>query len=180
MTTRTSFWLLRRLEEVICCSCLVIIAVSVFSQVVARYIFSIALHWTEEVAAMSMVWAVYMGAALCVRERFHIRIIVAVRALPLNFGRLVVYLADILLAIFFVFMMKIGYDFLLVAWKFPSLSPSLGINQFYPQSVLFIGYGLMLVRLFQVYIDWYRSGSVGLPGMLEEDADIREGQERPL
>ena len=31
---------------------------------------------------MSMVWSVYMGASLCVRERFHIRILAGVMVLP--------------------------------------------------------------------------------------------------
>ncbi|MEM7319274.1 MAG: TRAP transporter small permease subunit, partial [Pseudomonadota bacterium] len=57
-------WLERHFEELICCTCLTVIAICVFAQVVARYVFSIALHWTEETAAICMVWAVYMGAAL--------------------------------------------------------------------------------------------------------------------
>ena len=32
-------WLERHFEELICCTCLVIIAVAVFAQVVARYVF---------------------------------------------------------------------------------------------------------------------------------------------
>ena len=75
-------WLERHLEEFVCCTCLVIISVAVISQVIARYIFEMALRWTEETAAYAMVWAVYTGAALCVRERFHIRIMVAVQSLP--------------------------------------------------------------------------------------------------
>ena len=87
-------WLEKHFEDLICCSCLAIIAVSVFSQVVARYIFEVALHWTEEVASICMVWAVYMGAALCVKERFHIRILVAVKALPNRLSRLTIFFAD--------------------------------------------------------------------------------------
>ena len=96
-------WLERHFEELICCTCLVIIAVAVFAQVVARYVFEVALHWTEETAAMAMVWAVYTGASLCVRERFHIRIMVAVQALPERFGKVVVFVADLLWAFFCVF-----------------------------------------------------------------------------
>ena len=80
-------WLERNFEELICCTCLSVIAVAVFAQVIARYVFEIALHWTEETASIAMVWAVYMGASLCVRERFHIRILVGVQALPTRFGR---------------------------------------------------------------------------------------------
>lgn len=165
-------WLERHFEELICCSCLTIIAVSVFSQVIARYVFEVALHWTEELASMSMVWAVYMGASLCVRERFHIRILIAVASLPEKLGRFVIFIADGFWAFFCMFMVWVSWDFLAVAWKFPSISPSLGINQFYPQSILIIGYGLMLIRLFQTYLEWHREGSVGLPGMLAEEGDL--------
>ena len=172
-------WIARHFEELICCTALVIIAFSVFAQVMARYVFEIALHWTEEVAAMSMVWAVYMGASLCVRERFHIRILVAVQALPGLLSRYVIFLADITWALFCLFMLLISWDYLIVMAKFPTISPSLGINQFYPQTILFIGYGLMLIRLIETYWTWYREGAEGLPGMLDEDG-ISEPQEQNL
>lgn len=162
-------WLGRHVEELICCTCIAVIAVAVFSQVIARYIFEIALHWTEETAAIAMVWAVYTGASLCVRERFHIRIVVAVQAMPTRFGRVVIFLADILWAGFCIFMLKVSWDYLYIFWRFPEVSPSLGINQFYPQTILIFGYGLMLIRLIQTYIYWYRDGANGLPGMLNED-----------
>ena len=162
-------WLERNLEELICCSCLIVIAVCVFSQVVSRYIFESALHWTEEVAAISMVWAVYMGASLCVRERFHIRILVGVQSLPVKLGKPIIIFSDICWAFFCLFMVKVGWDYLAVFWKFTSRSPSLGINEIYPQSILVIGYSLMLLRLIQSYFVWIREGAVGLPGALEED-----------
>lgn len=162
-------WLERHLEELICCTALVIIACCVFSQVLARYVFDIALHWTEEVAAFSMVWAVYTGASLCVRERFHIRILVAVQAMPVKLARIVIFIADISWAFFSLFMVKISWDYLTVLWRYTSRSPSLGIDQVYPQSILVIGYSLMLIRLIQTYVLWYREGANGLPGMLEEE-----------
>lgn len=165
-------WLERHFEELICCSCLVIISVAVFAQVIARYVFQIALHWTEETASIAMVWAVYTGASLCVRERFHIRIVVAVQALPERAGKVVILMADLLWAFFCLFMLKVSYDYLYVFWRFPETSPSLGINQFYPQTILIIGYALMLLRLLQTYVIWWREGAVGLPGMLDENADL--------
>ncbi len=170
-------WLERHFEELICCTCLAVIAVAVFAQVVARYVFQVALHWTEETAAMCMVWAVYTGASLCVRERFHIRIMVGVAALPTTFGRITVFAADALWAFFCVFMLRVSWDYLYIFWRFPETSPSLGINQFYPQTILIIGYGLMLIRLVQTYVEWWRDGRVGLPGMLAEEWETDE-QER--
>lgn len=172
-------WLERHFEELICCTCLSIIAISVFSQVVARYVFEVALHWTEEVASISMVWAVYMGASLCVRERFHIRILIGVASLPDKFGRFVIFIADGLWAFFCMFMVWVSWDYLTVLWKYTTLSPSLGIDQFYPQSVLIIGYSLMLIRLTQTYVQWHRNGSEGLPGVLLEDLDL-PGKQKDL
>lgn len=171
----------RHFEEWVSCACIVVIAVCVFSQVVARYVFGVALHWSEEVASMAMVWAVYMGAAFCVRERFHIRILVGVKGLPEGMGRWVIFIADGLWAFFCLFMVKVGYDYLVVSWKFTSLSPSLGINQFYPQTILVIGYALMLVRLVELYAQWWREGRDGLPGMLDEEwEETAQDKERPL
>lgn len=178
---KAPMWFVRHFEELICCVSLVIIAVCVFSQVVARYIFSVALHWTEEVAAISMVWAVYMGACLCVRERFHIRILITVKSLPTKLARIVIFIADGFWAFFCLFMLKVSWDYLAVFWKYTSLSPSLGIDQFYPQSILIIGYGLMLLRLIQIYILWYREGSKGLPGLLEREwEDDTQDQEEMI
>ena len=161
-------WLERHFEELICCTCLVIISAAVISQVAARYIFDVALHWTEETAAIAMVWAVYMGASLCVRERFHIRIMVAVQSLPPRFGTYIVFVADFFWALFCLFMVKVSYDYLYIFWRFPETSPSLGINQFYPQTILMIGYTMMLLRLIQTYTLWVRDGKIGLPGELDE------------
>lgn len=164
-------WLERHIEELICCSCLVVIAVAVFAQVVARYVFEIALHWTEEASSIAMVWAVYTGASLCVRERFHIRILVAVQSLPPRMGRFVIFIADGFWAFFCLFMIRVSWEYLGVLWKYTTRSPSLGIDQFYPQSILVIGYTLMLLRLIQTYAHWWSDGAKGLPGMLEETGD---------
>lgn len=172
-------WFERHFEELICCCCLALIAISVFLQVLARYAFNIALHWTEEVAAIAMVWAVYMGASLCVRERFHIRIIFVVQALPPRLSLATTVISDLFWALFSIFMLWVSWDYLAVLWKFTTHSPSLGINQVYPQSILIIGYGLMLVRLFQTYVNWYRDGGRGLPGALAQD-DEHTDQEAHL
>ena len=174
-------WLERHFEELICCICLAVIAVAVFAQVVARYVFQLALHWTEETAAMCMVWAVYMGASLCVRERFHIRIMIAVQSLPTRFGKVVIYIADIFWAFFCLLMLKVSWEYLSVFWRFTETSPSLGINQFYPQTILGIGYALMLIRLFQTYYLWWQDGMNGLPGMLDEEwAEADKEQEHQI
>lgn len=166
---KRALWLFRRLEEAVCCACLALISVCVIVQVVMRYVFNSAPHWTEEIAAIAMVWAVYMGASLCVRERFHIRIMFAVLRAPEKTGRAVMIAADAVWAAFSIFMIRVNLEYLAVLWKYTSRTPSLGIDEFYPQSVLVIGYALMLARLAEIYVKWLREGAPGLPGVLRED-----------
>lgn len=165
---RFAHFLERHLEEIICCFALSVMASCVFLQVIMRYVFNSALQWSEEVAAISMVWAVYMGASLCVRERFHIRIMAGVMLFPKRIAKSVILLADLMAAIYCVFMLVVAVDYLGVLLRFTSRTPSLGIDEFYPQSILFIGYTLILLRLLQIYVIWIRKGGRGIPGMRAE------------
>ncbi|MEM1045884.1 MAG: TRAP transporter small permease [Pseudomonadota bacterium] len=172
-------WLERHLEEAICCLSLSVVACCVFLQVIMRYGFNSALQWTEEIAAIGMVWAVYMGASLCVRERFHIRILAGVLLLPRRLALATIVVADALWAAFCVFMLVVSVEYLGVLWKFTSRTPRLGIDEFYPQSILVIGYGLILLRLIQIYVVWWRDGARSLPGMRpEQDIDMETGLQR--
>lgn len=161
----------RHFEEAIASVCLAVIAVCVFLQVLLRYGFGIALTWTEELAGFCMAWAVYMGAALGVRERFHIRILVGVLALPSWFRLPLVLLADLLWMGFNLLMLWFGWEYIGVLWRHTSIYPALGIDQVWPQSIIIIGYGLITIRLCQIYVQWRQGGFKGLPGMPPELQD---------
>lgn len=154
-------------EEVLSRLMIAVVATSVFINVVSRYFFSKAIPWAEEVAAISMVWAVYVGAAIGIRKRFHIRILVLIRLMPRTAALGTVIIGDILFLVFCAIMLWFGYEFLSLLWQREFRSPSLRIHQFYPQSVVAIGYLLIVVHTFVGYIDWWRSGYQGLPGIDE-------------
>ena len=72
----------RYFEEVICTICLAVVVGSVLLQVILRYFFSTAAAWAEETAVYGMIFAIYLGATMAVRERAHIRITLLVNRLP--------------------------------------------------------------------------------------------------
>lgn len=154
-----------RFEEILAQVAIVLIAVCVFAQVVSRYIFGTAITWTEELAGWSMVWAVYMGAAVAVRDRFHIRIIFVVEALPRPLGIAAVILGDLLWLGFNTLMLIVGFEYVSLLWEVEYVSPSLGIDQKWPQSIVVIGYVVITFRLFQLYARWIAAGREGLPGL---------------
>lgn len=158
----------RHLEEAIACVCLVTVACLVFIQVILRYGFGMALTWTEELSGFAMAWAVYMGASLAVRERFHVRIMAGIVALPRMFALPLVMLADFVWLVFNTFMIVVGFEYLGVLRLRTSTSPSLSIDMLWPESIIVIGYVLMTFRLLQIYFRWLRSNRAELPGVSAE------------
>ena len=153
-----------KFEEIFACFALVIISLCVIFQVISRYVFNFGITWTEELAGFAMPWAIYMGAALGVRERFHIRILVGVRSLPMMTQYLIIFVGDFLWLAFNIFMIKYGIDYLTLMWEFPVISQTLSISNFWPETIIVIAYSLMLLRLVQIYVKWFRDGRKGLPG----------------
>lgn len=66
-----------------------VIVTIVTIEVVLRYIFGLSLIFTEELARYLMVWIVFLGGALAVKDDSHIRINVLVQRLGPRLGRLV-------------------------------------------------------------------------------------------
>ena len=153
-----------KFEEIFACLALVIISLCVIAQVISRYVFNFGITWTEELAGFAMPWAIYMGAALGVRERFHIRILVGVRSLPMFFQYIIIFLGDFIWLAFNIFMIKYGIVYLELMWELPVISPTLSISHFWPETIIVIAYTLMLLRLVQIYVKWFRDGRKGLPG----------------
>ena len=87
-------------EDVLSRLLIALIALIVFVQVISRYFFSKAITWSEELATIAMVWAVYLGAAIAMRKRFHIRILVLVRLMPRSIALATVIIGDVLFLFF--------------------------------------------------------------------------------
>jgi TRAP-type C4-dicarboxylate transport system permease small subunit len=151
-------------EEIISCAALALIACCVMAQVISRFVFNLGLTWTEELAGFAMPWAIYTGAALGVRERYHIRIFVGVQQLPrkMQFG--IIYLGDLLWFGFNVFMIRYGVEYLQLLWERPTISPTLYISRFWPETIVVLAYALMLLRLLQIYWKWMLTDRQELPG----------------
>lgn len=153
----------RNFEEVVCGICLCTMACCIMVQILLRYLFAAAAPWAEEVAVYCMIGAVYFGACLAVRERAHIRIAFIYDLFPDKLRLFLILLSDALWLIFLC--VALSQSFILVKFLFGSvhISPGLGIEQKWPQSMVPFGFLLMIFRVLQVYWRWIRSGAKGLP-----------------
>ena len=148
----------RRAEELIAGVCVVVMAVLVFFQVVMRYVFSAPTSWSDEIAVYAMVWSVYISSSWAVRERAHIRVMNLINLFPGRMALGLSVLSDIIWFFFAAFLTWQSFLLHLSMWELPFESPVLGVAQKWPYLCLVFGFGLMTVRLIQVYVRWARDG----------------------
>lgn len=63
-------------------TCMGIMVVLVFLEVLFRYLFKIPCAWTEELARLALVWCVFMTSAVAVRSDEHPKIEVVIASFP--------------------------------------------------------------------------------------------------
>lgn len=132
-------------------------------QIVLRYVFSAAAPWAEEIAVYSMIGAVYFGACLATRERAHIRITVLHELIPARFRLAVLIVADLTWLAFLGVVFSQSVVLVKLLFETVYISPGLGIEQRWPQSIVPFCILFMMARLIQVYWRWFKDGARGLP-----------------
>ncbi len=82
-----------------------IIIVTMFSQVVFRYLLNQSLYWSEEIVRYLFVWLVFIGGALVTREDGHIGIDYLINIIPFRLAiilRLTASLVVVAVSVFFI------------------------------------------------------------------------------
>ena len=79
---RKAFRILFKALEWFAMTCMVILTVIVFIDVILRYVFKQGFAWTQEVATLMLVWFSLIGMAIGVLEKIHISIEMFTSKLP--------------------------------------------------------------------------------------------------
>lgn len=127
---------------------LLLLALVIGLQVLARYVFSFSPIWSEEFSRLMLVWTVMIGAAISVRHRSHIRIDVLLAPLPARARRIWFALLDVVTLVLFVVLVGAGIN----AVDFNRGMQSLGLQ--WPMSVLIaaVPIGFFFATVFLVEI----------------------------
>jgi TRAP-type transport system small permease protein len=109
---------------------LIVMVVSVFYQVIARFVltsfdFNISVPWTEEIARYLMIWLVFVGGGLAARKGELIAVEALTEALPLKYAKYLKLLANICSIAFYLTLVIIGYQF--ATFNSSTVSPVMGI-----------------------------------------------------
>jgi TRAP-type C4-dicarboxylate transport system permease small subunit len=136
--------IIRRANEIAIITLFSIIILTVFLQVVARYVFNSPPAWSEEAARYCQVWMVLLTSSICIRKGSHLAVDYLTHYLSglwkkrlsiFSSSLIVLYLAAVLYFGFVLF--KVGQF---------QYSPAMEIRMSYLYLIFPIGYSLMLLE----------------------------------
>lgn len=96
---------------------MVVMTAMVAWQVFARYVLNASPSWTEPASVMVMSWFIFLGAAVGVRENFHMGFDVLVHFLPDSAGPWMRSISDLAVLVFGAGMIFYGSQLMLKTWS---------------------------------------------------------------
>lgn len=121
----------------------------IFIEVVRRFVLLYSSVWGEETARFAFIYLVWIGAAVAVRERAHIRIDVIMHYLPPRGVALVYLIGDILTAVLACLAIYWSLDPVLVSIKFGNVTDGLRIVRAWFLIAVPLGFTIVMIRLVQ-------------------------------
>ena len=83
-------------EEMLAGTFMMLMLLTTFTNVIARYVFNNSFQWAEELSRYSFIWLVFLGAVIATKYRRHIVIDVVVTLVPDRVKALMASLVDLL------------------------------------------------------------------------------------
>jgi TRAP-type C4-dicarboxylate transport system permease small subunit len=121
-----------------------VLTVSVFAQVVARYVFNQPPAWTEEVARLCQVWIILLASSICMRKGSHLAVDYLGPNLPPGARRLVALLNGTLMVFYAAVVVIWGLR--LMSIGFMQTSPAMQLNMGWVYLVFPMAGGLMVLE----------------------------------
>ncbi len=147
--------LVNNFEELLSGFFIVIMVVIVIMNVILRYVFNEGIFWAEEVATISFVWAVFVGASATYKHRMDVGIDFLVTKTSPKIQKLIRLIIDALL------LTINGYIFYLsiVFTKISYIKPTavLGVSSAVVNSSLVFGFGLITIHTMRFIVKDFKS-----------------------
>lgn len=153
MATRT----LDRLLNTVLIGLVGLLTVTVFLQVLARFVLKVPLPWTEEVTRIAFVYSIFVGAAIGVRERAHLNVDFLLVLLPERLRRVLQLVTQALVGVLLAAIVWLGVRYVQAAGV--QTTPVLLIPFRYVYLVIPVSGALMLVYLIANVVDDLRKGA---------------------
>ena len=127
--------------------CFIVLVIAI--EVIRRFVLMYSSVWGEETARFAFIYLVWIGAAVAVRDRAHIRIDVITHLLPPRGAALIYLLADFLTVALACLAIYWSLDPVLVSWQYGNVTDGLRIIRVWFLLAVPVGFTIMLLRLGQ-------------------------------
>jgi len=122
-----------RLNQWLIIALMGVMATLVFANVVSRYVFNYSIIWVEELTQYQMIWIVYLGAGLALREGRHVAVDLVQDMLPCALRRAMRIAIGVAMLLFLLTLMVLGLQITAFTWI--QETPVLGI----PTGLAYLG-----------------------------------------
>lgn len=137
------------LEDAICALTMGAVSLIIFGQVVSRYFFEYTPVWSEELSRYLIVWSIFIGVSVGVRQNKHIGVDALVRALPAPIKLAFEVLLNLIGIVVSVILVYHSIAFISHTMEFEQLSPAMQIPMYLPYLAMPVGLSLTVIRFVQ-------------------------------
>lgn len=128
--------------------------------VLFRYVFMAPLRWSEEAARMLLIWIIFFGGSIAVREGRHLSLDFFENILPQMFKRIIELISIILGLVFLAIVLYTSYLMMIKIGKVSRLSV-IRVSMGYPYFALPAGAFLMIFQLINNLLQRFSKRSAG-------------------
>ncbi|WP_108816750.1 TRAP transporter small permease [Loktanella sp. Alg231-35] len=130
----------------------VMLVMTMAVEVLRREVFSYSSIWGEEIVRYSFIYLAWVGAAVAVKERAHIRIDVIMHYLGPRPKALLYIFGDIVMFAVAIIALYWSWEAVHVSAKFGSVTDGLRVSKVWALMAVPAGFALMMLRLVQSFI----------------------------
>ena len=130
----------------------VMLVLTMAIEVLRREVFSYSSIWGEEVVRYSFIYLAWVGAAVAVKERVHIRIDVIMHYLGPRPKALLYIFGDLVMFVVAIIALYWSFEAVHVSAKFGSVTDGLRVSRVWALMAVPLGFSLLMLRLVQSFI----------------------------
>lgn len=130
----------------------VMLVLTMAIEVLRREVFSYSSIWGEEVVRYSFIYLAWVGAAVAVKERVHIRIDAIMHYLGPRPKALLYIFGDLVMFVVAIIALYWSFEAVHVSAKFGSVTDGLRVSRVWALMAVPLGFSLLMLRLVQSFI----------------------------
>ncbi len=161
-----------KLEETLLSLFLVSMTLLVFLDVVMRFGFNTGIAWSQEVTLYIMAWFVLFGASYGVKVGAHIGVDSFVRLFPTPIRRVMGLLSVTVCIAYSIIFMIAAWNYLAKLKKIGIEMEDLEFQRWITESIILIGFILLLYRFIQLFIKILKGDAEGFSHIDEAEESI--------